>query len=367
MNKGLGKDQTILARSISNYGSKVYLEPFSLLGNTSMGPDRKSFSIFHNGSWVKGKKVESRSDIIYHIITVNDKEIYVGEDQLNCTIRGLISSSQLTEEDYLLFNTRELNSYCEQDLHLTYDQGFVVGLFIGAGCFGRYNHDKYNNEYLSDIQFSLNKNNYLFCKQYIDKVNKYLGGKRNSRHDSEQNNGYRIRISSRQLASFIQYWTNWERGTSSSTVELNILCLLQSKDFRLGIIDGWHIADGDISGKRSFTTSKKLIMQIETILTSLGRVSKIDVAVKSGHKIVIRGKEYKSNYPVYRVTWYDVNNRRILKDTYKIINNSIYLKIKSIEKIKNKDKLYSFKLLNTEEPYFTLPNGMIIYMGDERC
>ena len=48
----------------------------------------------------------------------------------------LKSGEDLSTEDYLLFNTRVLNSYPEQDLHLTYEQGFAVGAFLGDGSFG---------------------------------------------------------------------------------------------------------------------------------------------------------------------------------------------------------------------------------------
>ena len=33
-------------------------------------------------------------------------------------------------------------------------------------------------------------------------------------------------------------WTNWERGTLAYNKSLNLNCLLQSVDFRQGILDG---------------------------------------------------------------------------------------------------------------------------------
>lgn len=47
---------------------------------------------------------------------------------------------------------------------------------------------------------------------------------------------------------------------------------------------------------------------------------------------------------------------------YKQYNNSIYYKIKSIEKIETEDEyVYCFEMENQDEPYFTLPNGIITH------
>lgn len=50
-----------------------------------------------------------------------------------------------------------------------------------------------------------------------------------------------------------------------------------------------------------------------------------------------------------------------MKNIYKIINNNVYFKVKSIEKIDYTDDIYCFEMKNTEEPYFTLPNGIITH------
>jgi ribonucleoside-triphosphate reductase len=55
-------------------------------------------------------------------------------------------------------------------------------------------------------------------------------------------------------------------------------------------------------------------------------------------------------------------NKRKIKDVYKVKNNSIYFKINSIEKYNyNNDFVYCFEVSNQEEPYFTLPNGIITH------
>lgn len=78
-------------------------------------------------------------------------------------------------------------------------------------------------------------------------------------------------------------------------------CLLQSFDFRMGILDGWHMADGDVIDRRGFTTSKNLFYQLDALITSLGMVTNIGVAIEPGHQIDIRGDSYMSKHTVYKI------------------------------------------------------------------
>ena len=134
--------------------------------------------------------------------------------------------------------------------------------------------------------------------------------------------------------------------------ELNLDCLLQSVDFRKGILDGWYNTDGGNSN-RCYTTSSKLAECMEVVITSLGLQSVINISDRTDEKVIIRGEEYNRNYPLYCVRWYEPANHRKNKDkenTWIKKNNSIYFKIKSIEEIEYKD-----------EPYFTLPCGLITH------
>ena len=62
--------------------------------------------------------------------------------------------------------------------------------------------------------------------------------------------------------------------------------------------------------------------------------------------------------------WYVEANHRANKTaikTWKKKNNSIYWKIKSIEPIDYKDDIYCIQCNNEDEPYFTLPCGLITH------
>lgn len=353
------KDQKVLARSNNRGNSKVYYDTFENIGKTLDGPDRKKFYVYHNGSWCLGKKIQLPNRPMYKVVTANNKEIIVSDNHLNPTQRGDVKTEELTENDYLLFSVRPLDSYPEQDLHLTYEQGFAVGAFLGDGSFGPTMTLADGSEVIYDINYSQNINKYAKCIEMVNKANAQLGGTSSCCLSEIYNNVYPVRISSRVLVDFITLWTNWKRGTYAYNKELNMKCLLQSQEFRQGILDGWYNTDGG-NNNRCYTTSSKLIDCMEALITSLGKSSIINVEERDDIG-VIRGKEFKHNYPLYCLRWYDMKNKRSMKDVYKVINNSVYFKIKSIEKVEYNDDIYCFEMMNQDEPYFTLPNGIITH------
>ena len=294
---------------------------------------------------------------MYKITTSNKKEIIISDNHINPTLRGDIKTENLTTDDYLLFNTNKLDTYPEADQHLTYSQGFAVGAFIGDGSFG----SRFPDGTIYDINYSQNKDKYELCVEMVNKANADLDSNSNRCCISKQyNNVYPVRISSKYLVSFIQKWTNWKEGTKYHNKELNMDCLFQSYEFRKGILDGWYNTDGGNSN-RCYTTSAKLTECMELLITSLGLNSIIDVTDRTDEKVVIQGEEFNRNYPLYCVRWYDAKNKRSMKDIFIQKNNSIYFKINSIEKVNYTDDIYCFEMKNQEEPYFTLPNGIITH------
>lgn len=334
---------------------------FKDLYNSKHTETERNFTVFHNGSWESGKTIKLSTRQMYAIMTSNNKKIVVSDNHLNVTLNGDKKTSDLTTNDYLMFNTRALDSYPEKDEHLSYAEGFSVGAFLGDGSFGSDVETKTEGTHIYDVNYSESIDKYEECMKMADEANRELGGSSSSVLGKLNNNLYPVRISSRPLVEFISKWTNWYRGTYSYNKELNMNCLLQSKEFRRGILDGWYHTDGGNSN-RCYTVSKKLADCMEALLTSLGMSSIINLDNRTDEKMVVRGEEYNKNFPVYCVRWYDMKNRRSMKNVYKVINNSVFFKIKSIEKVDNfKDDIYCFEMKNTDEPYFTLPNGIITH------
>ena len=319
---------------------------------------KENMKIFHNGSWVSGKVVELPNRPMYKITTFNNKEFIMTDNHINPVLGGEKITSQLTLDDYLLFNTSQLNAVPENNEHLTFSQGFVIGAFIGDGSFG----PEINGTIYETI-ISQNKDKVKICAQRFKKALEQMGLDNNVRIEAPHNNVYSIRISCKELVAFIIKWTNWFRGTYAFNKKLNLDCLLQSSDFRKGILAGWYNTDGGNSN-RCYTTSSELAEQMEILITSLGMQSIINISDRTDEKVIIRGDVYNRNYPLYCVRWYEDANHRQNKDRehswIKYING-IYFKIKSIEKVDYNDKVYCIECKNQKEPYFTLPSGLITH------
>ena len=354
------KDTKVLARSNNHGISKVYYDTFEHLGKTNDGPDRLQFEVFHNGSWRKGKKISLPNRPMYKIVTANNKEIIVSDNHLNPTLRGDVHTDDLTTDDYLLFNMLPLYAVPEQDNHLTYEQGFAIGAFLGDGSFGSRVELADGSKQIYEVNYSQNVNKYAKLVDCVNKANEQLGGSSSCFVSKVKNNVYPVRISSKSLVGFIQKWTNWKEGTNASNKELNLDCLLQSLDFRRGILDGWYNTDGGNSN-RCYTISEKLAYTMEALITSLGMNSIINVYDRRGEDAYIRGEKINHNHPVYCVRWYDAKGKRSMEDVYKVVNNSVYFKIKSIEPVEYDGDIYCFEMADASEPYFTLPNGLITH------
>ena len=127
------KDTKILWKS-STEGVK--LTTLEELHNTKWDPYKKNLKIFHNGSWVGGKSIKLPNRQMYKVTTYNNKEYYMTDNHINVTLEGEKPTSELSLNDYLLFNTKPLAAIPENNEHLTFSQGFVIGAFLGDGSFG---------------------------------------------------------------------------------------------------------------------------------------------------------------------------------------------------------------------------------------
>lgn len=338
------KDQMVLTRSSNG----VNYMTFEDLYNSDCRKFKKNFTVFHNGSWVKGKIIKLPARKMYKITTANNKEIVVTDNHLNETLDGAKKTSKLKINDYLLFNTKPLSKIKERDEHLTYEEGFLIGMYLGDG-----------SRHKSVIELSLNKEKYDNSIDILEKcMSQLCDDEYNIKLGKEYNNVYPLKITSKEAVDFISRFVT---GNYCNEKELSLECLEQSKKFRRGILDGYYLTDGGNSN-RIYTTSEKLCANIEVLLTSLGLQSVINVSDRTDEPVIIRDEECKRNFPLYCIRWYDTSLRRKLKNVYKIKNNSIYFKIKSIKSYDyDSDYVYCFEMSNSDEPYFTLPNGIITH------
>lgn len=345
-------DQMVLAKS-SNLG--VIFDSFKNIEAMRPYDDyKKNFTVYHNGSWVKGNLVKllRNGKKLFNITTANGKSFCVTEDHVNVTFDGDKKTTDLTENDYLAFNTRKLDTFPEKDLKLSYNQGFLIGLYLGDGSkYKRKDSESY------EITFSLNKDNEGDLVPLRRALEEW--GIEKEVHIHWQSNTMLTKVYSKELYDII---SSYILGNYAPEKELNMNILLQSVEFRQGIVDGWYASDGGNS-LRIYTTSSKLIPQAEALFNSLGYNTSVDIQDRIGEgAVIIRGKEFDRNFPTYCIRWYDMKNKRSMGDIYKVKNNTEYFKIKSIEEATRDDEyVYCFEIKNEDEPYFTLPNGLITH------
>lgn len=311
-------------------------------------------TVFHNGSWVKAKSIKLPADRpVYEITTANNKKVVCTDNHIFPTTRGDKEAKDLTNNDYLLFNTMALHDYPEKGLGLTYEQGYVIGAYLGDGSI-------YNREGAqSEIVFSLNQEKLQEGYTILIKGLKDFGISEEAKILTSVNNCYPVRIYSDDLRDCIFTYIS---GHYCNEKHLLSNIFIQSKDFRRGILDGLYMTDGGNSN-RIYTTSEQLQEDIECLCTSLGLVTVVNVSDRTNEPVVIRGETYTRNFPLYCVRWYAPKNKRSMKDLFLIKNNCMYFKIKSIKLIGTMDidGVYCFECKNQEEPYFTLPNGIITH------
>ena len=313
--------------------------------------DKRNFTVFHNGNWISAKPVKLKARQMYRLTTANKKSFDVTDNHLWPTLDGLKRTDELTTDDYLMFNIRQLDSVKEKDRKLTYEQGLLIGMYLGDGS----TEDKHATP---TIHYSLNENKYL---SLIDAMNKGLGhcgiDKTFTLHQP-YNNVYPVALYSQELYDFIFEYVS---GRYANEKHLSPDVLLQSIDFRRGILDGFYATDGGNSN-RIYTTSYQLAQDMELLCTSLGIVTVIDVFDRTDEPVVIRNNIYKRNYPLYCIRWYNPKGKRQREDLFRIVNNSIYFKVAGVQQIDTDyEDVYCFECTDQTEPYFTLPSGVITH------
>ena len=315
---------------------------------------KRNFTIFHNGCWVQGKPVRMPKRNLYRITTANNKEIIVTDNHINVTQRGDVQTADLTTDDYLMFNNSPLYSVKEVDKHLSYNQGFLIGMYLGDGSM--YNEEEDNRN--TEVNLSINIEKYESSINILNAACDEIETKRFSL-STLQHNTYPLKVRDNKLAEFIRMFVS---GKYAFEKRLNLDCLLQSYEFRKGILDGYYLTDGGNSN-RIYTTSSGLVNDIEALMTSLGLQSIINISDRIGEgEVVIRGESFNRNYPLYCIRWYEPTNRRKMKDIYIKRNNSIFYKIVNICEYNPSDEyVYCFEMKDQDEPYFTLPNGIITH------
>jgi len=343
------KDQKVLVRNSEN--GEFIIDFKSFIENT---PNNSNTSIYHNGFWKSFKKVKvPYSDKLIKITTVNNKEVIVTKDHSFPVLYGDKKASDLTVNDYLMFSTNSLSKTQKYE-SLTYEQGFLIGCFLGDGSY----ISKVTKEQRTYTGINLSLNEYCITdiKKIIDIALKQWGVEKESKIGTINNNVYPLIIYSTKMTNIL---LNYVSHNIANNKYFNETLLGHNEDCRKGMLKGWYATDGGNSN-RCYSTSEKLIYQMETLCSTLGIQTMIDISDRTDEKIMIRDVEYDRNYPLYCLRFYEKSFKS--KDiNYKWHNNSIFFKIKNIELIDNDDENVFCVEIKDDEPYFTLANGIITH------
>lgn len=296
----------------------------------------KNLTIFFDGSWVKGSFVKTApTDKMYRIVTSNKKEVLCTSNHIFPTLAGDKRADEITTDDWLMFNDRAYKEGSGE-----YKDGFLIGMYLGDGSM-------YERNDCDSIEVTLSLNEYK-----VKKCIEYISGWRI--HPSK-NNVVFAKTSDKSIVAFIRRWV---KGGKCNTKELNMDVCNKSLEFRRGILDGFYATDGGNSN-RIYTTSKKLVEQMEAMLTTMGVQTIIDKSDRTNEMVIIRGEEFTRNFPLYCLRWYEPQNKRSMGDVYKLTLNGTFFKVSEVQEITNYDApVYCFNMADGKEPYFTLANGI---------
>jgi len=342
-------DTKVLAKSSTG----VFLMPIKELHDMKYSGNKANMCVYHNGSWVHAKTIKLHGRPMYSVCTSNNKSVVVTDNHLFPTLRGDVRADQLNTDDYILFNTLQLDPVPEKDIGLSYNQGFLIGMYLGDGSVDSHGPCQ------KTVHFSLNESKYGDCIERMNAALRDIGIDSDFTLYKPLHSMYPVSLYSDELSSFIFRYVD---GRNSNTKRLNAEVLIQSVDFRRGILDGLYATDGG-NNNRIYSTSTGLIDDIEALCSSLGLNTSINISDRTDEPVVIRGEIWNRNYPLYCIRWYEPRNKRSMGNVFRIVNNGMYFRVAEVSRCTDRDgeSVYCFEIANQNEPYFTLPSGMITH------
>ena len=332
----------------SDYYNKFSLSPikevyFNRLRNHANEP----IKVLANGKLIECKINKFDDKAEYLITLTNGATLKTTANHLNKVYgKEYLKTSKLTTNDYLPYS---LKAYKSND-YLTFEEGKLVGMFLGDGS--------YRNS--TEITFSLhcdtNKEDIEFLKSYCSN---HFGAKFNYTSCTSQLTGknlcLNVNINSSYLRGLISQFVI---GDNALNKDLDLSVLNCSIEFRKGIIEGLYATDGNKSSEncnRIYTSSEKLKDSLIVLFSSLGLVTKIYEDNRDGRL---------GTNPCYTIRWFTPQGRTKRKDSYILDNEYMWIKIKSIEKIKgnNLGGSYCLEVVSENVPEeFMLGNGVITH------
>ena len=331
----------------SNFYNKFTLSEIRDVYNRYTRKNKNStIKVLANGKVVECKINHSNDKAEYLITLTNGAVLKTTANHLNKVYnKEYIKTSELTKDDYLPYS---LKQYVSND-YLTFEDGKLIGMFLGDGSFSEKNEIVYSLNPITDkddISFIENycpkrfgaKINYYYCKSQLTGKNSCIN----------------IRVNSLYLRGLINQFV---KGTSALNKELDLSALNCSIEFRKGIVEGLYTTDGNKSSEncnRLYTSSEKLKDTLIALFSSLGVATKIYKDERESRL---------GNNINYTIRWFAPNGKTKRKDSYILDNDYMWIKIKSIEKLPYvQNGSYCLEVVTPDAPEeFMLGNGVLTH------
>jgi len=325
----------------SDYYNEFKHSPIKELYFNLQRDNKNTVKVMSNGKLIECRINKFNESADYKITLTNNATITTTANHLNKVWgKDYVKTKELTTNDYLPIS---LTPYEASD-NLTYEEGKIVGMFLGDGS--------YRNQH--ELTFSLNRITDADDIEFIeDYCQRHFNAKitKNILESKISNNDYcvNLTVNSDYCRGLIEQFVI---GDSAINKEINLRVLNCSKEFRQGIIDGWYTTDGT-NGTRLSTSSKALVESATILFASLGKAVNITEDNRD---------DRLSSNTNYIIRWYEPGSRTKLKDIYIIDNDYIWFKIKSIERTNKTDVAYCFEVIDDlEAPEFMLANGIVTH------
>ena len=321
---------------IKNNDGNIELKRFDELS------EDESYNIYHNGNFSKGKLIKTNNTGLYKITLANSQEIIATGDHIFKTPNGDKKVCELEEiHDSLMSNIHAL-----EDHNYTYT--FKEGFFIGSAIFG---NSSYFNLYCDEANLCDFKN-YFNEDEYINNGI--------SSDISAENKIYMITIKDpKYLELYNEFITKPDKDLTQRIFKSSVFD--QCYNFRVGVLTGLmthvndncdHLKNDVIITYDNLEITKYFNQQITALISSLGMYPVLYVNKNEKYRCIEIVKFHSDEIPEQCSDYASLDEND---------PNIVYTKIAHIEPYLDTDEdyVYCFAMDDVNNPYFTLPNGVV--------
>lgn len=320
----IGGEEKVLIKSSRGRGLEYSSIRYIFEGSSK----KETYEIFSDGKFVKGRFNKFLNQKMIKVVLSNGHELKMSEQHLNFVMKNakskcrVLKGSELKEGMYLPYSLKAYDGEGGD-----YNLGYFVGAYAGDGSFDRE----------TTVVFSLeNIRKKDVVKRLISIAKKYFGAQFSTKEHGKTKL-FSLKIHSKAAVGLCKDFVEGKKLNKQYTARL----FCASREFREGVVKGHYDTDGG-NRNRIYTSSKSMVETLNMLAATLGTTTSVYKDQRKGRL----GVE-----PNYAVLFYQLNRKKY-GDVWFKHTNRLWVKIKSIESIKN-TAAYCFEVEN-DAPMFTV-------------